>query len=268
MAFSLSGKIEIFYEVHGQGAPLLLISGLGGGSWSWFGQVPFFRNHYRTITFDNRGAGRSSKPPGPYTMMELARDAAGILDHLDIPSASVMGLSMGGMIAQELALLAPERVRALVLGCTHCGGSEKIAPDPDVIARFAANTGLSQAQIIDKNLPFLFSETFLEEHPDRVAAYRKVQLNAPLQPEHAFQAQLQAIQTFSACDRLPGLRIPTLVVTGTEDALVPAENARILERLIPGARRLEFQGAGHALHVECRDRLNEAAHTFFLEHAS
>ena len=88
--------IDLYYEVHGEGTPLLLISGLGGGSWSWYGQVPYFSQYYRTIVFDNRGAGRSSMPPGPYTMDQLARDALCLLDRLEVEKAFVLGLSMGG----------------------------------------------------------------------------------------------------------------------------------------------------------------------------
>ena len=263
MPFYETNDVRLYYEVAGDGPYLLLISGLGGGTWSWFGQVPYFERHYRTITVDNRGAGQSSAPPGPYRMDQFAADLLGLLDHLEATETFVMGLSMGGMMAQELALLAGNRVRAQVLGCTHCGGDQRFSPDPEVLARFVNNEGLTQAQIVDKNLPFFFSARFRETHPEPVAAYRKAQVEAPLQPAHAFLSQVDSIRTFACCKRLGRLNIPTLVVTGSEDLLVPPANAPILAGFIPGAKLVEIRGAGHALHVECRDELNQLAHDFF-----
>ena len=255
--------IDIYYETSGAGWPLLFISGLSGGSWSWYEQVPFFADHFLTIAYDNRGAGRSSMPPGPYTMKQLAEDARGLLDHLGIAECFVLGLSMGGMIAQELALLAPTRIRTMVLGCTHCGGTTRIPPSPEVLQTFMNNDGLSDEQIVDKNLPFFFSEECRRERPEVVASYRKVQLETPLQPVHAFHAQLAAIAGFSCCERLAQIELPTLIVSGTADVLVPLENARILAKLIPNSELIEIAGAGHALHAECRDRLNRESLAFF-----
>lgn len=258
--------IDIYYEIQGAGQPLLFISGLSGGTWSWYKQVPFFQRHFQTIVFDNRGAGRSSMPAGPYSIQQLANDAACLLDCLDNKKIFLVGLSMGGMIAQELALLQPDRVAAMVLGCTHCGGTLRVAPSPHVLATLMNNEGLDQEQIIDKNLPLFFSSRCREKHPEVVAAYRQVQLQAPLQPEHAFHAQLQAIGDFDCCDRLPQIRIPTLIFTGTEDVLVPRQNALLLAERIAGAQLVEFAGAGHALHAECADQLNQLSLDFFSQH--
>lgn len=263
MPYCETNDVQLYYELAGSGPDLLLISGLGGGTWSWFGQVPFFAKYYRIISVDNRGVGRSSMPPGPYRIDQFANDLLGVLDHLQVSRSYVLGLSMGGMIAQELVLLAEDRIRALVLGCTHCGGSERIPPDPQLLAQFVNNEGLSQEQIIDKNLPFFFSRRFLLEQPERVELYRQAQLSAPLQPLHAFLGQVDAIRTFACCERLGRLTIPTLVVTGTADALVPPQNATMLAGLIPGAQLVEIPGAGHALHAECRDELNTIAHELF-----
>jgi 3-oxoadipate enol-lactonase len=263
MPYCESNNIRLYHQLAGDGPNLLLVSGLGGGTWSWFGQVPYFARHYRVITADNRGAGRSGMPPGPYRIDQFAVDLLGLLDHLQVARTFVLGLSMGGMIAQELALMAGDRIDALVLGCTHCGGSQRISPNPEILARFVNNEGLSIEQIVDKNLPFFFSAHFLEAHPEKVEPYRQAQLTAPLQPPHAFHGQVDAIQTFGCCDRLGQLAIPTRVVTGTADMLVPPANATTLARLIPGARLTEIPGAGHALHVECRDELNGLAHEFF-----
>src|SRR5439155_245441 len=136
MATATVDSIELYYEEHGRGDPLLLIMGLAADSTAWMFQVPDFAERYRTITFDNRGVGRSSKPPGPYTIHQMADDAAGLLDALRIARAHVLGVSMGGMIAQELALRHPERVRGLVLACTY--------PEPDVEAERQREFGIGQ----------------------------------------------------------------------------------------------------------------------------
>ncbi len=202
-------------------------------------------------------------PPGPYSVKQLAEDARDLLNHLGIDECFVVGLSMGGMITQELALLAPAKIRAMVLGCTHCGGTVRIPPAPEVLQTFMNNDGLSHEQVVDKNLPFFFSEECRSKRPQVVASYRKVQLETPLQPVHAFHAQLAAIAGFSCCDRLAQIKLPTLIVSGTTDVLVPPENARILASLIPNSELIEIDGAGHALHAECRDRLNQESLAFF-----
>lgn len=258
---------SVYYELHGDGPPLLLVSGLSGGTWTWSGLTPDFQQHYRVITFDNRGAGRSAIPPGPYKMQEFAADALGLLDHLQVESAYVLGISMGGMIAQELALLAPHKIKALVLGCTNCGGRARISPAREAMALLMNNDGLSPEQVTEKNLPLFLSEECRRNRPEIVEAYRNLQLQALLQPEFAFIAQLQAINAFDCCDRLPEIQVPTLIISGTEDVLVPVENARYLAAHIPGAELVEIRGAGHALHAECREQLFGLAHTFFKRYA-
>ncbi len=266
MPYCQCQDVRLYYEVHGSGPDLLFISGLGGGAWSWFAQVPFFQQYYRTITFDNRGAGRSDKPPGPYRMEQFAADALCLLDHLGVGRAFVVGVSMGGMITQQLALTAPERLRALVIVCTHCGPPERTPPAPGVLQALTQNQGLTQAQIVDKDLPFLFSARFLESQPEALEAYRQAQLSPPPQPDFAFQAQLAAIQAFSCCPRLPQVALPTLVVNGTGDVVVPPANARLLARLLPNAELAEIPEAGHAVTVECAAEFNALVHAFLQRH--
>jgi pimeloyl-ACP methyl ester carboxylesterase len=201
-------------------------------------------------------------------MGQFAADALCLLDSLGVSQAFVLGLSMGGMIAQELAVLAPDRIRALFLGCTHCGGTTKIPPSPDVLRLLVSNDGLDQRQIIEKNLPLFFSTGFLKTRPEAIDDYIEAQLQAPLQPEHAFAAQLAAIRTFDLCGRSHQVTMPTLIVTGTEDILVPPGNARLLAERIPHSSVVELPGAGHAIHVEQRDRLNDLALDFFRKHSA
>jgi 3-oxoadipate enol-lactonase len=267
MPYCQCSEVSLYYEVNGEGPPLLLIAGLGGGTWSWYGQESYFSARCRTITFDNRGAGRSDIPRGPYRMQQFAEDALCLLDHLRVERAIILGLSMGGMIAQELALLEPHRIRALFLGCTHGGGPSGIPSAPAVIETLLNNAGLSRKEVIEKNLPIFLSETCRKTKPDLVAAYYSAQLAAPEQPEHAFHAQLAAISAFDASDRLKLLGIPTMIVAGSEDVLIPPENAHVLAQKIPNAQLVIIPGAGHAIHAECPDRLNAMADDFFRRHA-
>jgi len=254
--------IALYYEVQGEGPPLLFISGLGGGAWTWYGQTPYFKESYRTIIFDNRGAGRSGSPPGPYRMEQFARDALCLLDLLEVKETFVAGISMGGMIAQELALLAPERVRALVLGCTHCGGEIAVSPAHEVLEILMNNEGLTHEEIVKKNLPIFFSEDFLRNRPEKIADYVRVQVETPRQPDHAHRAQLAAIHSFDASDRLPEMHIPTLVLTGSRDLVIPRENSYLLAEMIPGAEIVMLPGAGHGIQVECADEFNTIADHF------
>ncbi len=263
MPYCFNENVKLYYEVHGSGSPLIFLSGLSGGAWSWFMQVPYFERNYKVIVFDNRGAGRSSKPSGPYTMFDFARDAVSILDHLEFNSAYVVGVSMGGMIAQQLALLFPGRVRAMVLGCTHCGKSRRIPPSPEVLKTLMQNEGLSQEEILDKNIPLLFNPEFVKKNPQFIDQYKKASLSAPPQPPEAFNAQIAAIQDFDVCGELQNLSCKTLIFTGTADVMVPPENSRILHELIPNSVLVEFEGAGHAIHIERADEFNKRTDEFF-----
>src|SRR5437016_651031 len=172
MATATVDSIELYYEEHGHGDPLLLIMGLAADSTAWLFQVPAFAEHYRTITFDNRGVGRSAKPAGPYTITAMAKDAVGLLDMLGIARTHVVGVSMGGMIAQELALHHPERVRGLVLACTFPEPDEDVAQQREAtIAQLGGTADAAGALQIDPSrldpmmlfqtlLPRVFTPTF------------------------------------------------------------------------------------------------------------
>ena len=139
MSIARIGDVDLYYEEHGAGDPLLLVMGLGADSTAWMFQVPDFARHYRTIVFDNRGVGRSAKPPGPYSIAQMADDTAGLLDTSGVERCHVVGVSMGGMIAQELALRHPARVRGLVLACTYPEPDAEIERQRrDSVARWAA----------------------------------------------------------------------------------------------------------------------------------
>ena len=263
MPHTAVGDIEIYWESKGQGKPLLLISGVSGGTWSWEESIVAWSPHFRVIAFDNMGAGRSSKPDRPYRIAEMADHAAVVLDAAQEGQAFVLGLSMGGMIAQELALHYPNRVSGLVLGCTHCGGSERIPPNPEVIQRFGDNEGLSPEEIIDKNLELLVTPVFLKSGQDSLNRYRERQLRAPFQPNYALQRQLEAIRGFDACSRVNKIQTPTLIITADRDLMVPPENGQMLASRISGAELKLFKNSGHLVYLERAQTFYDTVMRFF-----
>ena len=151
----------------------------------------------------------------------------------------------------------------MLLGCTHAGGKNRISPSPGVISLLVNNAGLTREQILWKNTPLFFSEKFRAQNLTVIGEHYRMQLLALLQPEYALQAQLTAIYRFDCTDALREISNPALVVTGTQDVLIPPANSTYLAGNLPNAELIQIPGAGHALHVECRDFLNKAAHRFY-----
>lgn len=238
--------IDMFYEVQGEGYPLLLIMGLGANM-DWWGQgfIHALAKNYRVIAFDNRGAGRSDAPQGPYSIPQMASDAVGLLDTLEIAKAHVFGCSMGGMIAQELALQHPHRVNKLILGCTASGGKRQVQPSPQALALLASQ-GDSAEAMKRATTQLLFPPEFVE-HNSRFIEENWEQLNHHPMSQSAFMSQLLAIQAWSGSnDKLADVEAPTLVLHGTEDILLPPQNGEFIADQIPGAKLVMFEGCGHA----------------------
>jgi 3-oxoadipate enol-lactonase len=222
--------------------PLLLIMGLGATLEWWQRLVPVLSAQYRTIVYDNRGVGRSDIPAGPYPIATMADDAAAVLDAAGIASAHVFGASMGGMIAQELALNHPARVRTLILGCTACGGRESVPASKEVGAALAARSTMTREEAMWVMAPYIFDAGTPRE---RVAEDIAVRLTAKVTNDGYF-AQLAGIRAWPGThDRLAGITRPTLVIHGETDQLVPAENGRIIAAAIPGAELVMIPRASH-----------------------
>ncbi|MBK6797278.1 MAG: alpha/beta fold hydrolase [Acidobacteria bacterium] len=254
--------INIYYETQGQGDPVLLIYGLAGRGNGFIKQVPELSAGYQTIIFDNRGVGETDQPDEPFSIAQIADDAAGLLDHLGIDSAHVFGISMGGMIAQEFALRHPNRTRKLVLGCTHCGIKHCIPSPPWVAEIFKALVGKPREQIVRECVPFNYSE--YTQKNDRQLIESMNQLMIPnLQQAYSYKLQLKAVYEFDTFERLPSLKMPVLLLTGKEDVLIPPENSRIIADRIPGSRLIEFDQAGHLFFIEKADEVNRTLLDFF-----
>ena len=254
--------INLFYETHGTGEPLLLIYGLAGRGNNWKFQVEALSSRYQLITFDNRGVGETDQPEEAFSLADIADDAAELLDHLGIASANVFGISMGGMIAQELALRHPGRVRKLALGCTH-PGIKHCLPSPGWVTEiFKSLPGKPREQVVRECTPINYSP-FTQEHRSEL-----IESLVPLfvdnrQRAHGYAGQLNAIWEFNAFDRLPQLAMPTLVMTGTDDVLVVPGNSKIIAERIPKVRLIEFPEAGHLFFIEKADDVNQELLEFF-----
>lgn len=240
------GDIDLDVERSGEGPPLLLIMGMSGTALHW--SEPFLaalRASFDVIAYDHRGVGASSPlADGQVTIPQMAADAAGLLDALEIPSAHVTGISMGGMIAQELALARPELIATLTLGCTYCGGEGSALAAPEVIQKLSEPmlSGDREAAIragweVNVSPPFAAEQAAWDSF-HAVAERRAVAVPV-------IMAQMQAVMAHDTRGRLAGIAAPTLVVHGDADQMLPVANGRLIASLIPGARLEVMAGVGH-----------------------
>ena len=254
---------EIYYEVHGQGDPLVLIMGLRRNAEWWFRQIPALSEHFQVIAFDNRGAGRSDKPVMEYSMRLFADDTAGLMEALDISKAHILGISMGGYLAQELVLNYPAKVKSLVLGCTGCGGDRAVIMSPERMEKFTANKELTPEEILRKDMDIYFSDDYVDQHPEKIEEFFEISMRH-YQPADAFLRQFDACLRHDTGDRLHHLAAPTLIMTGDDDPLVPPQNSHVLKDLIAGADLSVFAGGRHCFFIENADRFNKEAVDFFI----
>jgi len=256
------GDIEMFYVEAGAGEPLVLIMGLGGDHLGWGFQFGAFAERYRVVAFDNRGAGQTDTPDLPYTTRMMADDTRGLMDALDIRRARVVGVSMGGMIAQELALHHPDRVRALHLGCT-------LARPDGYLTTLSASWRELRAQMgreftLRAIGPWLFAAATYNERPEFVEMiFQNALTNPHPQSLTGFVRQTEAVATHDTLARLAEIRCPTLVSVGEEDILLPPRFSRELAAGLPGARLELVPGAGHVYFWERPDVFTALCLDFF-----
>ena len=257
MSMARVGDANIEYYVEGNGAPLLLLSGFTAQASGWSGPfVELLRPHFQIIRYSHRGTGTSDRLTGDITLRELADDAVGLLSALQIDKAHVFGVSMGGMIAQELVLNHPQRVERLVLGCTTCSGGSQARRDggavpapPEVIALLTPKPDLSREDQLRRSWPAISTPEFIETHSDVLEERLRLSLINPTPVETA-QRQIAAVQAWDSFDRLPQIKTPTLVIHGDRDVLVPVANANVLKERIPGAELHIVKGAAHLFTFE------------------
>ncbi len=248
--------IEMFYEVHGRGFPLVLIMGLRRNAEWWYRQVPTLSKHFKVLTFDNRGAGRTEKPKMEYSIRLFADDTARLMDALGMREAHVLGISMGGYIAQELAINYPEKVKSLVLGCTGPGGERAVHMSPERLKKFTANEGLGPEEILRKDMDIYFSDDYIKGRTKDIEDFIEISLRY-YQPPDAFERQFAACLKHDSLNRLGRISMPTLLLSGDDDPLVPPDNSRILKELIPHAELVLYPGKRHAFFIEEADQFNK-----------
>lgn len=259
--------ISVYYETHGEGEALLLIMGYGSYSRHWSHLIPSLSNDYRVVAFDNRGTGQSDKPDIPYTIEMMAGDAAGLLQAIGIDAVHVFGVSMGGMIAQEFAIRYPDKVISLILGCTTPGGRNAVPPTSESLAfLFDPERGkLPAEERARETIPWLWGQEFIRNNPDVVEQYVAITAEYPT-PLHGFQRQGQAIMRHDTYDRLPQVRVPTLVIAGSADRLIQVENSRLLAFRIAGAELVILENAGHGFITDAQEEASKAIMDFLRRH--
>jgi pimeloyl-ACP methyl ester carboxylesterase len=254
-------NLNIYYEIIGQGQPLVMIRGVGSNVDHWYEQVPVLSKNYQLLVFDNRGIARSSDPGGSFSTKDMAADTIALMEAVGIKKAHVLGYSMGGMIAQELALAYPEKINGLILVATDCGISLRIKARPEYSRLFSEMIRLGTNEAKTAAAGCLFAKQTFESRSDIIQRYNEVSLRFPA-PQKTLERQWEAITRHDACGRLRNITAPTLVITGSEDVLIPPENSRVLAERIPDARVRSIDGGGHLFVVEQAQQFNEAVFGF------
>ena len=266
MAIARANGQQLYYEIHGEGEPLLCVQGLSCDTMAWIPQVEAFASGYRTVIFDNRDVGQSSMAEPGYAIADMARDALALADELGLDSFHLLGVSMGGAIAQEIALQAPGRVRTLTLAVTFSTGGTYSRKLAEVWS--ARVMQISREQHVDELMLLNHSEEFFE-NPDMVAFVRMAMLQNPHpQPPEAFGRQLTACSRHDTRDRLGTLTMPTHVIAGERDILVPVWKSEEIAAAIPDAKFDVLPAAPHGLSLERAEEFNASVLGFIRETAA
>ncbi len=246
--------LDLYYETNGEGHPLLLISGVGYGAWFWHKIVPGLAERYRVITFDNRGAGQSDKPAGPYSVPMMAADTAGLLDALDVKGAYIVGHSLGGFIAQELVVNYPDLVDKLILASTNSGGPDVVPITPEAMEVLTDREG-DPVELVRRGITIATASGFPQRAPDVVKELTEYRFTNPV-PAESYQAQVGAGAGMAAlgrnevASRLQAIQVPTLILFGEEDKVVPPGNAELLAEKIRDAQIEILPETGHIFPLE------------------
>ena len=259
MPYAENGETKIYWEESGAGEPLLLIMGLGGTLSEWHRLLPALSAEYRVIVFDNRGVGETVASDETFSILLMATDARAVLDAANVESAHVLGMSMGGMIAQEFALNYPEKTRSLTLAVTACGGREAVLAEPEVFFALQGRGAGTPEDAFWAMTPFIYDagtsrETVAEDLAVRAGNFTK--------PEN-FMRQIQAIVSWQGTHaRLSNIKVPTLILHGKNDRLIPCANARILADQISNAKLVELDDASHIFMTDQPEKSAEAILNF------
>lgn len=257
-------EVNVNYKVQGEGEPLVLIMGFAAPRWAWFFQTRAFRKYYKVITFDNRGVGKTDKPSEPYTIKTMADDTIGLMDYLGIDKAHILGYSMGGIIAQELIINYPERVKKLILSST-LPTIRQITSEMREALSLGEDFSFSEEDIrsvdIRKALSVLVALGF-----DR-RLYRMILV--PIAPIYVrlvglkgLMGQIEAIAGCNTLERLHTIQAPTSVIVGTGDKAAPPRSSEVIASRIPNAKLVKVEGGSHGYIWEMPGRFNKAVLDF------
>ena len=246
--------LEIAYTVFGAGQPLLLITGIGYGAWFWHKIVPSLAEHYQVVAFDNRGAGESDKPIGPYTVPMLAADTAGLLDWLGPKNVYILGHSLGGFIAQELAVTRPDLVSKLILASANHGGAKVIPITPEAMQLLTDRSG-DPVELIKRGIAIAGAPGFAERQPAVAAELIAYRLTNPVPPAQYTAkvmagAGMGALTDSQVAGRMSAINAPTLILFGEFDRVVPPGNANLMADKLPNAQIKILPGTGHIFPIE------------------
>nr|QRD81006.1 lipolytic protein [uncultured bacterium] len=261
MPYARVNDINIYYEIHGEGYPLVLIGGLGSQIQSWATQVSVYSRYFKVIVFDNRGAGRTDKPDVPYTIELMADDTAGLLDFLGIDSAYVAGKSMGGMIAQWLAIKYPDRVRKLVLACTSASRDEVGNEILRIGREVATKMGMKYVWLIA--LFWGYTREYIEKNLGSIREALAM-VEDSLESIRGYIRQSLACEKHDTRELVTRIKCPTLVMIGNRDLIVSPKRSIELAELIPNAQLEVFDGVGHGFWRERQEEVDRVVLNFLL----
>jgi len=250
MPLAKLNEININYKVEGQGEPLVMIMGFAVNRISWMPQIRFFKKYYRVITFDNRGVGKSDKPMGPYSTKMMADDTVRLMDFLGIEKANIMGVSMGGMIAQELAINYPQRVMRLVLACTYARWDETSG----VTGEKTQSLQLTPEKMASTVLSLAFNKPFYRFIIGLLAGIQRKIMGSS--GRVGIAGQSEACGKHNTLERLPLIIAPTLVIVGTNDRVIKPVSSELITGKIPNAKLVKVEGGSHAFSFETKNVFN------------
>lgn len=259
MPTTLVGSHTVYYDEFGTGHPLILLIGFGSTRLLWWKQIEPFAKKFRVINMDNRDAGDSALCTSPYTIADMAGDVAGVIKNLNLGRTHIVGISMGGMIAQELAIRYPYLLDRLVLVATTAGGPTSMRAKPEVAALLMRNGGEDGETRLRHIFPLISGEGYMAKHPEDMDQIVKYSFAKPMSLE-SYKRQLGAgmmYQSQGVADRLAQITAPTLIVHGDYDPLIPYPNGEYLAAHIKGARISTYPGVGHLVMIESPERFNQ-----------
>jgi len=261
MPYVETNGIKMHYTERGSGEPLVLIMGFGAPGEVWEAHAAYYEKYFRCILIDNRGVGLTDKPEGPYNTDMMSDDVAGLMDALDISQARIAGISMGGAIAQKLAIRYPEKVKAMVLIATWAKFDQYAITCYDNLK--AIRPHIPQEAFMQQLQLWIFAAKYHEEQQEGLIAMCEGAKNNPEpQPNHAFDGQLGACQSHDAVSALGDIKCPTLIVVGEDDIFTPVKFSKVLHEGISGSKLDMYPLCSHAVHWEVLETFNKTTTDF------